>query len=668
MTFVSYAQNFEDVILWRALHDVRNGRYLDIGAQDPVVDSVSLAFYEAGWRGINVEPTPAYAGKLREARPDEIVIQAAVSDGDRPIEFYEFPDTGLSTGRAPIAEQHAINGYLQRKIIVPSVKLAHLLDAEGTDFHWVKIDVEGMEPEVLRSWGVSERRPWMLVVEATYPLTQKAMHETWFKELSGRGYREVHFDGLSRYFLHETQAHRGEAFEAPPNVFDEFAITRRHFSAVSISGQLDTLEDHVNRQQIHASDLQFQLVTLQQQQFQEQEERIRLQAAAEQAAQERDVARVEQVATYDAWVQADRESRAELQRLHLKGEETEAALRAHSLEKERLLERTQGSLAAVREHGEQLKVELDQVRKEREGLNLRRLELGIRVADMEALITKALAAPATRWQRLGRAIGLAGEDSVKAELAVWKSTKSQSNVQLLEPDMPAARSPEMKFCLHANSLSELLSLDGKDFVRSAYATMLGREADPEGEAYYVGRREADIPKLQILYEMRKSPEAKLLLDPLPGLDEAFGKLRRSWWFRGRKSAAEAIEARVTAESDQAHVQQFMQYYDEEFVRIVYRYYLAREPDQAGLDYYVNLIRRGASRQQIFIDIAKSREALLRGRKAIGQNALKTAMALDKIPIIGTLISIFRFNMGIRRHLQDMRAMQNYLYRFAKKIG
>ena len=37
MTFVSFAQNFEDVILWRALRHVEHGQYLDIGAQDPVL-------------------------------------------------------------------------------------------------------------------------------------------------------------------------------------------------------------------------------------------------------------------------------------------------------------------------------------------------------------------------------------------------------------------------------------------------------------------------------------------------------------------------------------------------------------------------------------------------------------------------------------------------------
>jgi hypothetical protein len=42
--FVSYAQNFEDVMLWRAFRDVEQGFYVDLGAQDPLVDSVSLAF------------------------------------------------------------------------------------------------------------------------------------------------------------------------------------------------------------------------------------------------------------------------------------------------------------------------------------------------------------------------------------------------------------------------------------------------------------------------------------------------------------------------------------------------------------------------------------------------------------------------------------------------
>ena len=43
--FISYAQNFEDVILWRALNHVENGFYVDVGAMDPTEHSVTKAFY-----------------------------------------------------------------------------------------------------------------------------------------------------------------------------------------------------------------------------------------------------------------------------------------------------------------------------------------------------------------------------------------------------------------------------------------------------------------------------------------------------------------------------------------------------------------------------------------------------------------------------------------------
>ena len=45
MTFVSYAQNFEDVMLWRALRHVAHGFYIDVGAGHPDESSVTRAFY-----------------------------------------------------------------------------------------------------------------------------------------------------------------------------------------------------------------------------------------------------------------------------------------------------------------------------------------------------------------------------------------------------------------------------------------------------------------------------------------------------------------------------------------------------------------------------------------------------------------------------------------------
>ena len=121
--FTSYAQNFEDVILWRALKHINAGFYVDIGAGDPLVDSVSLAFYERGWRGIHVEPLPDYAAKLRQARPDEEVIEAAIAKEPGALIFFDVSSwTELSTGDSRLAEMHAAAGRAVKPI---SVEVRH---------------------------------------------------------------------------------------------------------------------------------------------------------------------------------------------------------------------------------------------------------------------------------------------------------------------------------------------------------------------------------------------------------------------------------------------------------------------------------------------------------------------------------------------------------------
>ena len=124
---ISYAQNFEDILLWRALKNIKKGFYIDIGAQDPEVDSVSLAFYQKGWRGIHIEPNEYYFNRLKIARPDEIVEQLVISDQSGTIPFYEIPSSGLSTADFNIAKKHTENGldFIQKEVnTVSSLKLS----------------------------------------------------------------------------------------------------------------------------------------------------------------------------------------------------------------------------------------------------------------------------------------------------------------------------------------------------------------------------------------------------------------------------------------------------------------------------------------------------------------------------------------------------------------
>jgi len=222
MSIVSYAQNFEDVMLWRALGHVTDGLYVDVGAQHPSIDSVSMAFHEAGWQGIHIEPVPAYAEMLRQARPGDTVLQVALGAVEGTLELHVIDDSGLSTALDEHAERHEANlGVPARRLQVPMLTLTSALrHLNGRPVHWLKIDVEGFEEQVLRGWDSATLRPWILVVEATKPGSPEADFAAWDPLVTAAAYRFVYFDGLNRFYVAEEHAELANAFAAPPNVFD----------------------------------------------------------------------------------------------------------------------------------------------------------------------------------------------------------------------------------------------------------------------------------------------------------------------------------------------------------------------------------------------------------------------------------------------------------------
>ena len=227
MTFTSYAQNFEDVMLWRALKHIGQGCYVDVGAQHPVIDSVSKAFYEHGWRGLHIEPVPYYAELLRLDRPDETVLQVALSDSEGTLELNVIPGTGLSTAVDAYAQRHQEERQFERqRIFVPTMTLKTALQTlAGKPVHWLKIDVEGFETQVLKGWDSQVLRPWVMVVEATIPGSTETDYAAWEGILVAANYQFVYFDGLNRYYVAREHAELASAFVVPPNVFDDIKLT-----------------------------------------------------------------------------------------------------------------------------------------------------------------------------------------------------------------------------------------------------------------------------------------------------------------------------------------------------------------------------------------------------------------------------------------------------------
>lgn len=220
---ISYAQNFEDVILWRALKVNGPRTYIDVGAYDPRIDSVTRGLYELGFRGVHIEPLPVHVAALRADRPDELVIEAVVGTALGHVKFYSINDTGVSTLHPQLIRDVAGDVPVS-PIEVESLTLEKILNAFSGPVGFLKIDVEGAEEDVITSWGESAVRPWIVVVEATLPLTTTPSYRAWEKMLYSRAYRFAYFDGVNRFYVHRSQEQLLRHFGPGPNVFDNFKL------------------------------------------------------------------------------------------------------------------------------------------------------------------------------------------------------------------------------------------------------------------------------------------------------------------------------------------------------------------------------------------------------------------------------------------------------------
>ena len=231
MSFISYAQNLEDVMLWRALKHVEKGFYIDVGANDPSTDSVTKAFYERGWHGINIEPLPSHHADLQKERPRDINLQYAAGRSRGEIKLWECDVRGWATADATVIAYHQEAGHEGIFHTVPVLPLSEICTGNVRgEVHFLKIDVEGLEKSVIEGMDFSCCRPWILVVESTNPNTTEEVHFKWENIVQSEEYTFAYSDGLNRFYVAKEHPELLPALKYPPNVFDGF-ISAAEFHA-----------------------------------------------------------------------------------------------------------------------------------------------------------------------------------------------------------------------------------------------------------------------------------------------------------------------------------------------------------------------------------------------------------------------------------------------------
>lgn len=172
-SYRSYSQDGEDMIL-KAFYENRKGYkgfYVDIGAHHPVRYSNTYYFYNKGWRGINIEPTPTAIKPFKVLRSRDINLNIGVGAVRDNLTFYCFNEPALNTFSEEVAmsvDQKDNKYKIKQRVKVEVLPLRDILDSylpAGVKIDFMSVDVEGLDFEVLKSNDWDKYSPEYLLVE-----------------------------------------------------------------------------------------------------------------------------------------------------------------------------------------------------------------------------------------------------------------------------------------------------------------------------------------------------------------------------------------------------------------------------------------------------------------------------------------------------------------------
>lgn len=207
---ISYAQTGEDIIIDFLIgaKKIKDFTYLDIGANHPVKFNNTFKFYEAGYKGVCIEPDPSVHAVLSKKRPKDICLNIGIAGRESGnADFYIMNYPGLNTFSKDEADAHEKNkhGKIKQVIKVPLKTVEQVIDEHfsGRSPVFVNLDVEGLDEEILKSFPFQKYKPAVFCIETVHYTEDASSGKRTeiFELMHKQGYREFADTYINTIFI-----------------------------------------------------------------------------------------------------------------------------------------------------------------------------------------------------------------------------------------------------------------------------------------------------------------------------------------------------------------------------------------------------------------------------------------------------------------------------------
>ena len=186
----SYSMEGEDLVLLKNINNKSNNFYVDVGCYHPLHLSNTYLLYKKGWRGINIDVSKYSIDLFNYMRPDDMNIEAAISNNQNYIKvYYQKKLSQLTTTKKEISQKR-MQGHIKEKNIKAETlnSIINHSKYKNQRIDFLNIDIEGADLEALQSLDFNKYRPNIICVEIDH---KKISNSKTYKFLDNLKYKKI---------------------------------------------------------------------------------------------------------------------------------------------------------------------------------------------------------------------------------------------------------------------------------------------------------------------------------------------------------------------------------------------------------------------------------------------------------------------------------------------